>query len=111
MLVEKRLLGQRGESLAAAVLEQRGYTILELNYRTRMGEIDIVADMEGVIHFVEVKTRSSGSFGDPEEAVGRTKAGHIRRAAQLYLFKHGLEGREISFDVMAVEVRHITKCF
>lgn len=109
--MDKMILGQRGESLAAAMLEQKGYRILETNYRTRMGEIDIVADIEGVIHFVEVKTRSSGSYGHPEEAVGRSKAVHIRRAAQLYLMEHGLDEREISFDVMAVEIRHITECF
>jgi putative endonuclease len=82
------LLGKWGEEQAAVHLEQKGYRILERNYRTGYGEIDLIAEREQTIVFVEVKTRSSTAFGHPEEAVTQEKLTHIVDSAESYLQEH-----------------------
>lgn len=95
-------LGDFGEAAAAAHLEKSGMTVKERNFRTRGGEIDIVADDGDVLVFVEVKTRSSDKFGCPSEAVDIRKIEHMKAAAEQYFLLHPTDG-EIRFDV--VEVR------
>ena len=96
-----RQLGQHGEDLACRYLEKKGYRIRERNWRSRAGEIDIVAEKNGVFIFVEVKMRSSSGFGHPEEAVTATKRQHLIRATQWYC-----EGKRIAslcrIDVIAI---------
>ena len=65
----RQRVGQAGEDAAAALLADQGYTIVERNYRTRMGEIDLIAEEDGVLCFVEVKARRSARLGHPSEAV------------------------------------------
>jgi putative endonuclease len=80
----KRLLGQEGEERAAQFLVQKGYRILERNYRTRSGEIDLIALHKDEVVFVEVKTRTSDAFGAPELAVNPRKQGRmIRRPSDI----------------------------
>ena len=74
---ERQQLGIEGESLACAELEKLGYHIIERSYRSRFGEIDIVADDAGTVVFVEVKTKTNGSFGDPVEEVTPQKQRQI----------------------------------
>jgi len=95
--------GQDGEKQAAEFLKRQGYKILDLNFRTKYGEIDIVARDGDVLVFVEVKTRSSQQFGLPEEAVGYHKLQHLQKAAAYYrAVRTGLpEGERV--DVIAIE--------
>jgi len=104
----RRDLGQTGEELACRLLEDKGHTVLERNWRYGHLEIDIVsADAYG-IHFVEVKTRSQSIQAPPQENVGRMKQKNIIKAAQAYLRTgKGINFRnaECSFDVVAVTFR------
>lgn len=94
--------GKRGELLAARHLKRRGYKILETNYRCGIGEIDIIAKDKGVLAFVEVKTRASGSYGHPKEAVNQQKQRKISMVALEYLKKNRKMGKKARFDVVAV---------
>jgi putative transposase len=98
----RRQLGDHGEDLAAAALKQQGYKILERNYVTPLGEIDLVAWQGKVLVVVEVKTRKSTRFGSPQEAVSATKQGRLRRLADYYLKAKRLTGSPVRFDVVAV---------
>ena len=111
----KRMEGSRYEKLAARYLEQKGMDILELNYRCRTGEIDIIARDGGYLVFVEVKYRSGASFGDPSEAVTAKKQERIRKTARYYLCARQLsEDTPCRFDVAAVlgsQIRLIKHAF
>lgn len=94
--------GVRGEDLATACLKKEGYRIIERNYRCRHGEIDIIAmDKEDVI-FIEVKGRTSDTFGSPEEAIGPAKQKKISKVALRYLQERGLADHSARFDVVAI---------
>jgi putative endonuclease len=103
MTIARQRLGQRGEDLACAALEARGYGVLHRRYRTRYGEIDIVAQHEGVLVFVEVRARGSGRFGHPAESVGTQKQQRVAAMAESYLGREGAANRICRFDVVAVE--------
>ncbi|MFA5145443.1 MAG: YraN family protein [Candidatus Omnitrophota bacterium] len=95
-------LGKTGEDLAVGFLRESGYKIIARNYKTRLGEIDIVAREKGVVCFVEVKTRSSDRFGLPQEAVLRSKQRQISKAALEFLKNNDLLGQSARFDVVSV---------
>lgn len=97
--------GARGEQLAGIYLQDKGYRILERNYRCRRGEIDIIAEEAGVICFVEVRSRESDEHGDPLESIDHPKRSRIIHAARLYLAAHSLEEREVRFDVVGITYR------
>lgn len=97
-------LGSRGEDLAAAYLQQRGYAVLSRNYHCRYGEIDLICAHEGVLVFCEVKLRRSEDFGTPEEAVTPRKLGRLTLAAQTYLAAHGKEDADWRLDVVALQL-------
>lgn len=108
-MTEAGALGQQGEDLAASYLEERGYRILERNYRFEGSEVDLVCfkpdaryELGGEIVFVEVKTRSGSSFGRPEEAVGQQKQRHIIKASRAYLYESKLERSPCRFDVIGI---------
>ena len=95
-------LGKAGEDLARDFLSARGYRIIARNYRTRSGEIDIIAFDGPTICFIEVKTRQQARFGAPEEAVQRMKQRHMSRAAIYFLkSKHWLDAPS-RFDVVSI---------
>jgi len=98
----RQQLGRMGEDLAAAELERRGYAITARRYRTRCGEIDIVADCEGVLVFVEVKARADDEFGTAAEAVTPWKQRRLTRMARDYLTREGILDRPCRFDVVTV---------
>ena len=101
----RQSLGILGENVACAELQRRGYAILERRYRTRYGEIDIVARDGDVTVFVEVKARDGDGFGGGAEAVTRWKQRRLTRMAMDYLARHGrLADRPCRFDVVAVDV-------
>ena len=94
--------GERGEEIAAAYLKKKGYRIRERNYRCPLGEIDIIAlDGEEVV-FVEVKSRKSDDFGEPEAAVDARKQVKLSRIALSYMNEHNLNDCNARFDVVAV---------
>ena len=95
-------VGARGEDLACSLLAAGGYEILERGYRTRDGEIDIVARHDGTTVFVEVKTRSSGSHGGPLAAVTTSKQAKVCRAAIAYLQEQDLWSAPCRFDVIGI---------
>lgn len=90
------------EDAAADFLRRQGYQIARRNFATHIGEIDIVAIEDGMVVFVEVKSRSSDAFGPPEAAVDRRKRAKLRRIAQLFLERHGLTESPCRFDVVAL---------
>jgi putative endonuclease len=98
-------LGVSGEHLACEALVRRGYEILATRYRTRVGEIDIVARDGPTLVFVEVKTRTTEVCGMPAEAVTRRKQRRIVTMARWYLTEHGLHGTLCRFDVVSVLCR------
>ena len=95
-------LGAAGESLACRELQRRGYAILAKRYRSRFGEIDLIARDGDTIAFVEVKTRSNDAFGRPAEAVTFRKQRRLGLAALDYLVRCGLEGTHCRFDVVSI---------
>lgn len=96
-------LGRWGESQAAFYLESRGYTIVERNFHTPYGEIDLVACKQNTIVFVEVKTRSSSSYGMPEESITPVKAAHLLDAARFYIEDHPSAECIWRIDVIAIQ--------
>jgi putative endonuclease len=84
----KQSLGQWGEKQAAVYLATKDFVILESNVRTPYGEIDLIASKDGVIVFIEVKTRRTTTFGFPEESVNQRKQNHILSSAQHYIQEH-----------------------
>lgn len=100
--MNRRDKGSRGEEEAASALRQQGYEILERNYRFDRGEIDIIAKEGGDLVFVEVKARHSDRFGSPEESISEKKEERMRKVAEGYLLKHGIENQSCRFDVVAV---------
>lgn len=96
-------VGVLGETLAAKYLTQKGYQIIDRNWRIRGGEIDLVAKIGQTIIFVEVKTRTGTKFGLPEESVGFWKTNFLKRAAQFYLSQKLLINSNYRIDVVAVE--------
>jgi putative endonuclease len=95
--------GRRGEDLAAEWYVQRGFAVLERNWRCPIGEIDLIARRRGLVVFCEVKARRSAAFGVPALAVGPAKQQRLRRLAAVWLGHHRRgRGVEVRFDVVAV---------
>jgi putative endonuclease len=97
--------GRKGEELAAEYLRQKLYTILERNWRHGRCEVDIIARAGDEVVFVEVKTRTSGDFGLPEEGVDAAKQRQLVKAAEAYRDVHGWTG-SLRFDVIAIDRSH-----
>ena len=99
---DRQSLGKLGEDLACAELCRRGYELLDRRYRTRFGEIDIVARHRGAVVFVEVKVRAGGAFGDAAAAVTDLKQHRIARMAVDFLSRRRLNNQPCRFDVVAI---------
>ncbi|MBQ0023022.1 MAG: YraN family protein [Prevotellaceae bacterium] len=96
-------LGINGEELAALYLQQNGFIILDHNWNLHYGcELDIVARKDNVIHFVEVKTRSSDKYGAPQQAINKKKLANIHKAVREYRYKYFLTNLEFSIDSIAI---------
>lgn len=102
MSKERIELGKSGEDVACDFLKGNGYKILERNYRSRLGEVDIIARDKDTLCFIEVKTRRGEDFGLPIEAVSRTKQRQIAKAALAFLKEHNLLDGKARFDVVSV---------
>ena len=103
MTRDRQDLGELGEELAVRELTARGYAILARRYRTRHGEIDLVAQDGRTIVFIEVKVRLSGEFGHAAEAVSPQKQRRLVSMAGDYLARHQLGDRPCRFDVVAID--------
>ncbi|TYP99571.1 putative endonuclease [Tenacibaculum adriaticum] len=94
-------LGKKGEELAIEYLQKKGYTIVEKNYRFQKAEIDVIAKKDNVLAVVEVKTRSTTFFGNPEEFVNQKKIKLLTSAIDNYVFENNLDV-EVRFDIIAI---------
>ena len=110
-------LGNKGEDLAANFLEQKGYSVLDRNWRWGRYEVDIVAQQKDMLIIAEVKTRQSNYFGEPEEFVSRAQQKRLVESANAYIEKHGLD-LEVRFDIISIiynsrqrKVHHIEDAF
>lgn len=116
-MAEHNLTGKRGEQLAVEFLQEKGYQILECNWRFQKAEVDIIAQHNNVLVVIEVKTRSSLAFENPKEAVTLKKQKHIVRAADAYIQQKEID-LECRFDIVSVllnkektEIEHIEEAF
>jgi len=96
--------GKTGEKLAADWLEKKGFTILEKNWRNKRLEVDIIAEKDNLLHFIEVKSRSSQNYGLPEESVSLKKIENLLNASVEYLNRYPTQKR-IQFDVLAITMQ------
>ncbi len=118
-LLRREAPGEAGENLACRHLQQKGFEILDRNFRCRSGEVDVVAREGSCTVFVEVKERHGSSHGEGYEAVTFGKRRRLIRAARIYAASHGLTGQPLRFDVVSVdwkgggrpEIRHDTDAF
>lgn len=99
---ERIELGREGEDAAVTFLKKNGYKIVRRNYRSRLGEVDIIARDGSTTCFIEVKTRASDFLGPPELSVTETKQHQIAKAALGYLKTHALKNEKCRFDVVSV---------
>lgn len=103
MLNRQQQFGKKSERLAAEFLKRTGYRILETNYRSKLGEIDIIAREKGTIVFVEVKARNTSRFGSPKGAITPAKQRKISMVALDYLKRSGQTEVSARFDVVAID--------
>jgi len=111
-------LGREGEDAALKYLQQKGYLLLDKNFRCSAGELDLVMLDGRQLVFVEVRTRKSRDFGTPEESITVTKQRQVKKVALAYLAGHKLPPGGFRFDVVAVdysggsrEIRHLPHAF
>ena len=95
-------LGKKGEETAVGLLKDNGYKILLRNYKTKLGEIDIIASDKGTICFIEVKTRQSDRFGLPSEAISASKQRQISKVSLTFLKEKNLLDKKARFDVVSI---------
>ena len=116
MQLNKRQVGTKYETIAAEYLMEKGYKILARNYRNYYGEIDIIAERDGILVYVEIKYRKSAKYGDPLEAVDIRKQRRISRCAAYHYAGYGAtRNMPCRFDVIAIygdgSMRHIENAF
>ena len=98
-------LGSLGESIASSYIGRLGYKIVKRNYKSRLGEIDIIATDKGTLVFIEVKTRRTDRFGPPVDAVDQKKRARLIRSAMGYINRTKRYGDSIRFDVVSVTIK------
>ncbi len=102
MGTEKKELGKKGEDLAVRFLKKRGYQIIQRNYTCKMGEMDVIAKEKDTLVFVEVKTRTSATFGPPQLSVHFSKQNQLSKVALHFLKEKNLNDIRARFDVVAI---------
>lgn len=108
--------GKLGEEIALKYIISKGGKVIEQNYRTKMGEVDIIAKLNGELVFVEVKSRSNINYGYPSESVNYKKKRKITNVAKYYILDNSLESLSIRFDVIEIyfnekKINHIVNAF
>lgn len=111
-------IGKAGEDLAVSFLQGKGFKVIERNFRTAYGEIDIICELSGGLVLVEVKTRRSHRFGLPQEAITPAKIRHLKKAAYVFLAGFNKPFSFVRFDVVAItllndqsRIEHIESAF
>lgn len=97
--------GSWGEDLADKYLKKQGYTLIQRNFRCKLGELDIIAMDGSDLVFIEVKTRRNQHYGLPCEAVNGEKLRHLKRMISYYITVNGMEGRDVRLDVIEILVK------
>lgn len=109
--------GIKGELIAKFYLQSKGYEIIATNYRNQQGEIDIIGLKDGILVFIEVKTRTSINFGYPFEAVNRKKREKIIKSSYIFLKENNYSNYQVRYDIMEIyltekiKVNHIENAF
>ena len=103
--ISTKKIGNEGENRACDFLLQNGYEIIERNWRTKSGEIDIIAKDKNELVFIEVKTRTNRNYGEPIDAITYYKKKHMLKSIQFYLYLRRLENNFIRIDVIEVYQR------
>ena len=118
MTSERQRFGVTGEVVAERWLRHRGWRVLQRRFRSGRRDIDLIAERDGMVAFVEVKARQSGEFGGPMEAVNWRKQRELVRSASVWIDRHGRPGECYRFDVIGVlmegervRVRHVENAF
>lgn len=120
MQKSKKQVGDKGEDIAADFLIDKGYDVIQRNYRCRYGEIDIIARDSETLAFVEVKTRHTTRFGTPQDSITRAKIDKISKTALWYIQENDLINQSCRFDVIAItypkssnepNIQHIENAF
>jgi putative endonuclease len=96
-------LGKNGEKLAKEYFEKNNYEILHLNWRHSHYEVDIIAGKNNVLHFIEVKSRRSKAFGNPEESVTKKKIENLMHAAEEFLYQFP-QWKRIQFNILSINI-------
>ena len=112
--MNKKIIGDAGENIAAEFLMKNGYKILNRNFRVKGAEIDIIAIKKNLVVFVEVKARLNLNYGRPSEAVTKAKQRKIAMAAEFFIVKNRLNKNDFRFDVIEIlgdEINHIENAF
>ncbi len=116
----RKALGSKGEDIATKFLKKKGYKILQRNYRCKYGEIDIIAERDNIIAFIEVRTVQTEDFGIPQDFITNAKTDHISKSALNYIKKECLFDRSCRFDLIAItfsptlsqpKIEHIENAF
>jgi len=103
LLADPKLLGQWGEKRCEKFLKSKGFKTLTRNFSCRTGEIDLImADIDGSIVFIEVRTRADVTFGPPEDSITKPKKARLLKTARYFLAANNIEGRPFRFDVVAI---------
>ncbi|WP_442600961.1 YraN family protein [Paenibacillus sp. KN14-4R] len=101
----RKQTGKYGEQVAADFLIDKDYCIIARNWRCRSGEIDLIAEKDGVLVFIEVRTRrKTGRFGTAKESVGFRKQMQVRQTAQVYMYQNAAFNKQVRMDVISVEL-------
>lgn len=111
---KNKIVGSGGEIIAVEFLRNKNFKILETNFSCKLGEIDIIAEKDGIIVFVEVKKRSTLAYGRPVEAVNFAKQRKIKKVAEIYLMVKHKNFADVRFDVIEIVgecVFHIENAF
>lgn len=108
--------GKLGEEIALKYIISKGGKVIERNYRTKIGEVDLIVRLNGELVFVEVKSRSNINYGYPSESVNYKKKRKITNVAKYYIFDNSLENLSIRFDVIEIylnekKINHIVNAF
>ena len=116
MTYNKRSVGSKWENIVADYLRGLGYVVLEMNYRTRYSEIDVIAQDSKDLVFIEVKYRATGNAGDPLEAITQNKINRIRNASLYYLKenKYDVDNTCIRYDAIGIlgdKINHVKNAF
>ncbi len=102
MTLQRKRIGINGEEIASNFLLKNGFKIVQKNFTCKLGEIDIIAEKNHKLHFIEVKTRIGTDKGQPYEAVNFRKLQHIKNTIDYYLLKKNLKNSKLSIDVVSI---------